>query len=327
MIDPALQCSVQATGLGEPLAGSAPLARTWIVLEQPGPYGAKALHDSHLTRTVGAAFAAATDGTAVTAVLARPVGAHADHRRREPHRFWVAHVAPGGVRMRSGTVDDLSELVTADLPDVVARAGRGELPPWGRRTQDPLFLVCTNGSRDVCCALAGRPLAAELAADPACAGHVLEVSHLGGHRFAPNALLLPTGMVYGRLDAGSAHAALDQAGVGRLSIQQARGLTALARPAQAADLAVRAAYDISVPGALDVLRLSATGKLLNPALRWDGEDLDTVTLVVRHQDGRAWQVDVQRVLDPTPRVQSCAKAPVTGRSWVAADPVPTTPWR
>lgn len=327
MIDPAGQCSVLSSRLGEPLAGSAPLARTWVVLEQAGPYGFKALHQSHLPRPVGEAFAAATEKSPVTVLLARSVGAHADHHHREPHRFWVAHVAPGGVRMRSGTVADLSELVTADLPEVMTRAGRGELPPWGRRTDEPLLLVCTNGSRDVCCALNGRALAREVAADPAYSRQVLEVSHLGGHRFAPNALLLPTGMAYGRLSSEDARAALDQARLRRLPIEQARGLTALARPAQAADLAVRRAFHIEFADAVDVLRTSSTGKLTNPPLRWDGDGLDTVTLVVRHQDGRAWDVTVHRVLDPTPRAESCGKAPVPGRSWVAAGPVPTTPWR
>ncbi|HEY7859652.1 MAG TPA: sucrase ferredoxin [Candidatus Nanopelagicales bacterium] len=327
MIDPTQQCSVLSEQLAEPLAGSAPLARTWVVLEQPGPFGFKALHQSHLPKEIGDAFAAATDKSSVTVLLARPVGPHADHHHPGSHRFWVAHVAPGGVRMRTGTVADLSELVTADLPEVMARAGRGELPPWGRRTDEPLLLVCTNGSRDVCCALNGRPLAAELAQDPAYAGQVIEVSHLGGHRFSPTALLLPTGMSYGRLTARTARLALDQARHRRLSIEGARGLTALARPAQAADLMVRRTQDVQVADAIDVLRSSPVGKLTNAPLRWDGDGLDAVTLVVRHEDGRAWNVTVQRVLDPTPRAESCGKAPVPGRSWVAADPVPTHPWR
>ena len=187
--------------------------------------------------------------------------------------------------------------------------------------------MCTNGSRDLCCALNGRPLAVELANDPAYADQVIEVSHLGGHRFSPNALLLPTGMAYGRLTSQTARLALDQARLRRLSIEGARGLTALARPAQAADLMVRRTQDVRVADAIDVLRPSATGKLTNAPLRWDGDGLDSVTLVVRHEDGRAWEVTVQRVLDPTPRAESCGKAPVPGRCWVADDPVPTGPWR
>ena len=105
------RCSQVAAAQGEPLPATAPLARTWVVLEQPGPYGRKALHDSHLPAAVGDAFAAATEGTAVTVLLARNAAAHPDRHRPDPRRFWIAHVSPGGARMRSGRVDDLHELV------------------------------------------------------------------------------------------------------------------------------------------------------------------------------------------------------------------------
>ncbi|MBX3169734.1 MAG: hypothetical protein KF760_20190 [Candidatus Eremiobacteraeota bacterium] len=59
------------------------------------------------------------------------------------------------------------------------------------------FLVCTHGSRDVCCGTLGPRLAQALRA----AGHqeVWEVSHIGGHRFAPTLWHLPSWRVYGRL--------------------------------------------------------------------------------------------------------------------------------
>lgn len=59
------------------------------------------------------------------------------------------------------------------------------------------FLVCTHGSRDTCCGALGPRLAQALRA----AGHqeVWEVSHIGGHRFAPTLWHLPSWRVYGRL--------------------------------------------------------------------------------------------------------------------------------
>lgn len=59
------------------------------------------------------------------------------------------------------------------------------------------FLVCTHGSRDVCCGRLGPRLAQALRE----AGHreVWEVSHFGGHRFAPTLWHLPSWRVYGRL--------------------------------------------------------------------------------------------------------------------------------
>ena len=320
------RCSVLAEQIGEPIAGSAPLAKTWVVLEQSGPYGFKALNESHLPTEVGDQFAAATDKSAVTVVLARSVGPHADVHRPGPHRFWIAHTSPGGVRMRAGAVDDLRELLVPDLTEVMERAGRGELPAWGLPTTQPLLLVCTNGKRDVCCALTGRPLAAALAADPAYADNVLEASHLGGHRFAPTALLLPVGMVYGRLSTEDARHALDEAQAGRVSAIGSRGRTALARPFQTADLAVRHAFGITDDG-LDVLRSGQVGKLLPAPLRWDADGAEESAAVVRHQDGRAWEVPLRREQGDTPRPESCNKPSVDPTWWTAGEPQSVAAWR
>jgi hypothetical protein len=74
---------------------------------------------------------------------------------------------------------------------------RGELPagwsyePW-------LILVCTHARRDACCARLGRPLVDDLLAVTN-QGRVWETTHLGGHRFAPTCLALPSQVVYGRV--------------------------------------------------------------------------------------------------------------------------------
>jgi hypothetical protein len=64
-------------------------------------------------------------------------------------------------------------------------------------------LVCTHGTRDVCCGSMGTALAGSLAADVHFTSDVRlwRTSHTGGHRFAPTAILLPEGTVWGYLDA------------------------------------------------------------------------------------------------------------------------------
>ena len=51
------RCSVASMGVGEPVIGSAPRARAWLVLEQNGPYGFAATTDSHLPVDVREALA------------------------------------------------------------------------------------------------------------------------------------------------------------------------------------------------------------------------------------------------------------------------------
>ncbi len=318
------RCALASRQVGEPIAATAPRARAWLVLEQPGPYGFRAAEQSHLPEPLSRALSALPKDSGTTVLLARSTGRHADrHDDVDRRRFWFAHTSPGGVRMRTGVVEDAA-LLSGDLVALVEAAARGELPPWGERSTEPLLAVCTNGRRDVCCVVEGRPLAAALAAQPDLTDHVIEVSHIGGHRFAPTALLLPTGDVFGRLDAGSAAEVLRGARAGRLgSLPHHRGRSALARPGQAAEHAVRVAEGIDSLDCLDVLRVLGDTAVPLP-FRYEGED-GVADLEVRHSDGRAWAVRVERAFGPD-RPESCGKPPAPHEVWSAEAPAPIPRW-
>ncbi|HEX7311179.1 MAG TPA: sucrase ferredoxin [Gaiellaceae bacterium] len=120
-----------------------------------------------------------------------------------------------------------------------------DLVPGRRR-----YLVCTNGARDPCCAIRGPAVAQVLArARP---GQVYECSHLGGHRFAANVLVLPDGLCFGRLDARSAPGLADELDAGRLPLEHLRGRTAFEPEQQAAEILAR--RELGLAG-LDDLRL------------------------------------------------------------------------
>lgn len=71
-----------------------------------------------------------------------------------------------------------------------------DLTPW----RD--LAVCTHGTRDACCASFGIPMYMKLhiAAEQLPHTRVWRCSHLGGHRFAPTMLDLPSGRSWGLLD-------------------------------------------------------------------------------------------------------------------------------
>ena len=177
------RCAELSLALDEPLAGSAPVAARWELVEQPKPWG-------------------------------RKHGLVAEARRCSSSR----HV-------------------------------RGTVPrtcPPGRR----LYLVCTNGARDPCCAIRGPAVAQALAR--VLPGQVYECSHLGGHRFAANVLVLPDGLCFGRLDARTAVALAAELEAGRLPLDHLRGRTALEPEQQAAEILVRRELGLT---RLDDLRL------------------------------------------------------------------------
>ncbi|WND34638.1 sucrase ferredoxin [Streptomyces sp. BB1-1-1] len=286
-------CSTVSRNLDEPVSGTAPVARTWLLLEQPGPWGAKALTSSHLDPALGRALEAAVKGTGVRIALIRRPGRHADADRGAPaeRRVYVAHTVPGNVWLHTTTLTDPRRLLALDF----AALGRGDRRAFDSALEGaphpgaPLALVCTNGKRDRCCALLGRPLAAELAASGA--EGVWEVTHLGGHRFSPAVLVLPHGYAYARVQAHTVKEILHGAARGRIVVEGCRGNSAWERPGQAAELAVRAAVNEDAAQALNVVRTDGA------APRWE------VTLA--HADGRHWRVTVTQGASAPPRPESC----------------------
>jgi hypothetical protein len=285
------RCSELARALGEPFAGTASEALAFLVVEQPGPWGRDAVRQSHLDPAVGSALADRSAELPVTVLLARRVGHHADHHvRPAPRQVWAAWTggpSGAGAWLEHAVVDDVAPLLDLDL----AALAEGRSPGLGAPVRDDpgLVLVCTNSRRDTCCALAGRPAAERLAAR--LPGRVWESSHLGGHRFAPTVLRLPTGWVFGSSRAEA------------MDVATCRGRTALPRAAQAAELAVLRRRGQVQPVPLGAREVAPGRWLVDP-------------------DGAPELVEVREEPQLPPRPESCGKEPVSPVSYVAevADP-------
>jgi hypothetical protein len=113
---------------------------------------------------------------------------------------WVAGSEPW---LRRGEVTP-GERGRLDL-DLV-RLSAGEPVAFGAPVSEPVFLVCGHAQRNACCARLGGPLAVGLAARYP--GRVFQTTHVGGHRFAANLVILPHGLYYGPVDLPLATAAI-----------------------------------------------------------------------------------------------------------------------
>ncbi|MGY0019217.1 sucrase ferredoxin [Streptomyces sp. YJ-C3] len=297
-------CATASLDLDEPLAGTAATARTWLLIEQPGPWGAKALTSSHLDPEVGRALETAADGTGVRVALVRRPGRHADCHHAARRRVYVAHTAPGNAWLRSAIVEAPEDLLRLDF----AALGAGEHSGFGDLYEGaPLALVCTNGKRDRCCALLGRPLASELALSGE--EGVWEVTHLGGHRFSPTLLVLPYGYAYGRVTAADVKEILEGVRAKRIVTDDCRGSSAWDRPGQAAELAVRRAAHEYGADALDVVRTDVLAPAEGVAgAEATGNDVSRWEVTVAHTDGRHWCVTVAQGASLPPRPESCGGA-------------------
>jgi hypothetical protein len=221
--------------LGGDPAGTAAFMRAWLLIEQPGPWPADALErvlDRAFPRERRARLEHLSVAEGLRPLLIRAPGRHhLDHRA--PRRTVLVGGAAGGRRwLERLDVDDLADLGSLDL-DAIA-TGDGGL---GRPVAGPAFLVCTHGTKDLCCALLGRPLAAAL--DAGHPGRVWEASHVGGDRWAGNLLVVPDGFLHGHLTPDEAAQVAKSALDGQVEPDRLRGRTGATPQAQAAEIAVR----------------------------------------------------------------------------------------
>src|SRR5680860_462877 len=273
-----ISCSDGSIAAGERLAGSAPNAVAWVALEQSGPWGPKALTDSHLDKDLGRAIEAVAATHHTRASLIRRPGRH-------PDTTWllVAELdSPEQVLLL-----DWAALQRGDLESV-----RRSLPALERSFRSHL-LVCTNGTRDVCCATKGRPVAIGLAKQ--FTENVWEVTHTSGHRLAPTTVLLPAGTLHGRLDIEAAAGVLRAAERGDTVLRGSRGRSTWPAAAQVAELAVR-----DETGETSLTALAVTAHTETAPQDWVTE--------VRHVDGRTWQVHTTARASDIRRAESCGKA-------------------
>ena len=220
----AVRCSVSSAERGERLTGTASRVDHWLLVEQDGPWDEASVPATRLGGRLTAALAgqARTLGARLLMIRRPATGAPGTTTGR---RVYVVDSRPGHeqVRTRVATTDE--ELA--------------ELPADGwERSAAPLFLVCAHGKHDACCAIRGRPLAAALAA--AAPEQTWECSHVGGDRFAPNALVLPAGLYYGRVPAERAAELVAATRAGRVVPEWLRGRSTSAPPVQAAQAHARA---------------------------------------------------------------------------------------
>jgi hypothetical protein len=224
---PPVKCCADATLMrGEPIAASALHCRRFLLLEVPGPWGRSALDESHMEADVARRLGDAADASDARVVLIRRPGRHPSAGDQPRNLAWaIADTSPGTTGILWGYWQRPADLLSLDLAAAV--------PGWAGETgPQRVALVCTNGKRDRCCAVRGRPVAAWIA--DATGWDAWESSHLGGHRFAATALLLPSGDMFGQLEPESAVEVLRQFDAGRIMPAHYRGQCAQPLAAQAA---------------------------------------------------------------------------------------------
>lgn len=227
-------CAEMSAVAGEPIFATAVQVDVWICLEYRAPWKSKALADNVLPAAVKDWLQQTVEQLAGVGLKARPQFIKRASRGADAplHLFVARNDAVGSVVWQFNAMDYDAYL---DL-DVLTLL-QDEVAFEGYRREEPLFLVCTNGKRDRCCASLGMPVYtrfAELAPEA-----TWQTTHLGGHRFAATLQVLPDAICYGRVGVDDVPEIIAAQAEHRLLVEHLRGSTAQAPEVQAADYFLR----------------------------------------------------------------------------------------
>ena len=250
-------CADVSAESDEPLHGTASRIDHWLLIEYRGVWSPHPLADSLLPEPVKQHLAEqlAALRRSRLVFIRRPerrgrdgVVCYLGRTREQPQAF---------SRLELDGHDDLLEL---DLAGALTGGAR-----VGDPVRDPLFLVCTHGKRDRCCARYGRPLydALREQADP---DWVWQSTHVGGDRFAGNVVCVPEGVYYGRVRPADVWAIVDDHLAGRIYLDRFRGRCCYPFAIQVAERSIRA--ETGLRGIRDLALVSARAKGLTWNVRF-----------------------------------------------------------
>ena len=175
-------CAELSAANNEPMAGTAPQVDVWLLLEYAPTWQAKALQDNALADTTKAWLNSMEETVRAAGLIPRVQFI----RRPELDVAETALFVGRDNQLFSAQAmgyDELRDINPLESPMSVVT--------------EPTYFVCTNGQRDLCCARFGRQ--AYVALRERVGGRVWQTTHVGGHRYAPNVLVLPQGTLYGRV--------------------------------------------------------------------------------------------------------------------------------
>ncbi|MFT7580854.1 MAG: hypothetical protein ACI9MR_002528 [Myxococcota bacterium] len=288
------RCAQASLDAGEPAFASAP-AKTdlWLLLQHNGKWHSKTL-DSLDEPARGWIERFMLDHPTARPQLIRR-GNHDQPSApgpEAPKTFFFVRSAEDQPTIWEFSFHDHAELQSIDLAML---AKNPQAMPEHRR-HEPLYLVCTHGKRDACCARYGPAVYRALGRDQG--DQVWQSSHIGGHRFAATMLCFPHGHCFGRLDEAAARRVAQRYAADQLTdLVRYRGRTTYAEPVQAAEYFLRMATGVY---GIDALHYSR-GEIA-------GEERWRVCFVDRESD-ETHELTIQREVSSELANKSCGKGP------------------
>lgn len=235
MTDDFFYCSELSRNAREKTFGTGSTGDTWFLLDYPYPWGYKALHDSGLAPPVKTYL-----NTLVKAVpRSRVLFVKRDLRLGHKPRIFVVRCSEKRPSIVRFVLKSYMDLLDLDLASVV----RDVIPATASVVDHPMYLVCTHGRRDKCCAKFGYPLYKSIRAHRH--QETWQSSHVGGDRFAANLVCFPHGLFFAHVTEATGKKVIDEYEAGKMSLDGFRGRACYSQHVQAAEFFVRCESELS----------------------------------------------------------------------------------
>ena len=223
----------------EPLYGTIKSASVWLLLEYNGVYTKHAWEDARIPDEVKAKLDNFPDSRPL--LIRQPEQINEIDRLISLFVVDAAADKPVIYHLKFASYDDILDV---DLNAILA----GEVV---EATNELLYVICTNGKRDVCCSKYGIALynAMSLRAQH----QVWQSSHIGGHRFAGTMYCFPHAICYGFLTEDDAKLVVQAYRHKQILLDRLRGHAIYDKPIQAAEYFLRRELDNDTLDAIQYL--------------------------------------------------------------------------
>jgi hypothetical protein len=207
-VPPAREPKVQLCSLVSEASGESPIGSAWaterfLMMDVPLPWGYETLVSRHVPaglKDLVYGFYARGFSWSPLAIAPNPAYSVEGMTRIREHTLMAEPLNAFAVR------DFL--VPTDNVVRFLALCAENQDAPELDAFQQPRFadardmFVCTHGAIDACCAKFGYPVFKELsrlAEETSTPTRIWRCSHVGGHRFAPTVMEMPSGRSWGRL--------------------------------------------------------------------------------------------------------------------------------
>ena len=250
MSRPFFYCSDLSRAAAERSFGTASVGEVWLLVEYREAWGAHVLEDSALSLGVKRHL----NKFCKTVPRARLLFIKQERARAEPPGCYVVRCRESAPSIERFELAGYEDLLKFDLAALAAGASLD----GGVRQEAPLYLVCTHGKRDKCCAKFGYALYKSLR-EAGGGEHVWQSSHVGGDRFAANLVCFPHGLFYAHVTADGGRRIIEDYERRQLSLDGYRGRACYSYAVQAAEFFIRTQTGIRAFDELRYRRHDRTG--------------------------------------------------------------------